>query len=208
MRINPISPIAQVSAVTGSRSPVFYGSGLRAAQPAVPPRRSPNSAGGRAARAHIAPDVQTLRGNIDAMRSVSLPQPLTLAQRWENGREASGQTRGGGAFERCATCAERGDRPAGGTLNMQMPPRNSLDEAPPVVIAHEREHLASMRTRAAREGHRVLGQYTVIHMGVCAECSLAYVTGGEARTVIAPKRNIYAALRAYYSVQNMSGWIY
>ena len=220
MRINPI---ARVNPITGNRlPPVFYSSGLHTVQSLMPTmslRRNPNAMGGGyspVAIAHITPDIQVLRGNIDMIRSFSLPQPLTLAERWENEREArlvsaaaeSEQTQDDEAFERCTTCAERSyvDRSADGTASMQMPTRLSPDEAPAAVIAHEREHLASARVRAEREGHRVLSQHIVIHMDICAECNLAYVSGGEARTIIAPQSNIYTALHAYYSMQNMFDW--
>jgi hypothetical protein len=106
----------------------------------------------------------------------------------------------------CGACATRSyaDQSGDGSVSFQSPTRISPEAAPAAVAAHEGEHLANEQFRAEQNGQRVVTQYKVTHMDICAECGKSYVAGGEANTITAPQREPgQTALRAYETMQSM-----
>jgi hypothetical protein len=200
MRINPIG------------IPPIYNnnSGFNAVRPALPPvLPRQNFAAARdtpSVTVMISPEARALSANTTLLSRFNAEQPP--AQNFINVQEASGASNIA-EFTGCVTCGERRyvDQSADGSVSFQMPTRISPEAAPAFVRAHENEHIANEQDRAEREERTVLNQSVIIHMDICEECGKAYVAGGEARTMTAP-RNEQTALRAYQAMQNLLDFLF
>ena len=87
----------------------------------------------------------------------------------------------------CKTCESRvyvdgSDDPS---VSFQTPTRINPEAALSAVSAHEGEHVANEQIKASREGNRIINQSVSIHTSICSECGRTYVSGGEARTLVA-----------------------
>ena len=80
----------------------------------------------------------------------------------------------------CSTCAARVYVCSDGSVSRPTP-----GQAAAYVAAHERAHLNDHRTEAFLEGDRVVSQSISVFSATCPECGVIYVSGGEARSLIA-----------------------
>jgi len=80
----------------------------------------------------------------------------------------------------CRTCAARVYVCSDGSISRPTP-----GQAASYVAAHERAHLNEHRAEAFVEGDRVVSQQISIFSATCPECGVIYVSGGEARSLIA-----------------------
>jgi len=94
-------------------------------------------------------------------------------------------------IERCETCSSRTyvDKSNDPSASFQTPTHISPGAAAAIVMAHEREHLASDAAKAEREGREIVSQSISLSMAMCPECGIKYVSGGSARTVSAEASN-------------------
>ena len=85
----------------------------------------------------------------------------------------------------CRTCSERRymDDSNDPGVSFQAPTRLSPAQAATAVHAHEMEHFTREAARAQREGREVVQNTIRLFTSVCPECNIAYVSGGETRTV-------------------------
>ena len=89
-----------------------------------------------------------------------------------------------GAME-CRTCDSRryqdiSDDPS---VSFQSPTQIGPGQSASAVAAHEAEHVANERANAERDGHEIISQTVRLKTAICPECKVAYVSGGETRTI-------------------------
>jgi len=87
----------------------------------------------------------------------------------------------------CQTCKNRKyvDQSNDPYASFKMPTNISPEAAFAAVSAHERDHISNTQAEAAKNGSEVVSQSVRIHTSICPECGRVYVSGGEARAVIA-----------------------
>ncbi|MDR0804351.1 MAG: hypothetical protein LBN42_01020 [Oscillospiraceae bacterium] len=100
----------------------------------------------------------------------------------------SGESAKAGTAE-CETCANRQYQDGSDDASVSF--KNAAKIAPEAVAStvrgHEYEHVRHEQQNAKQDDRKILSQTVSIHTAVCPECGKSYVSGGETRTITAPK---------------------
>lgn len=85
----------------------------------------------------------------------------------------------------CQTCKNRKYKDGSDDPGVSFKTAAHLDpeDAPYAIRAHEGEHVAHNKAKAAREDREIVSQTVTYHMDICPECGKAYMSGGTTRTV-------------------------
>ncbi|MCL2165491.1 MAG: hypothetical protein FWH55_14150 [Oscillospiraceae bacterium] len=104
----------------------------------------------------------------------------------------------------CQTCANRRyvDSSDDPSVSFQTPTRLSPREAVSAVPAHEAEHVKNEQAKADSNERVVVSQSVSIQTSICPECGKSYVSGGETRTVTAPRASRASGKQNTQIIQN------
>lgn len=121
--------------------------------------------------------------SIGSPRSVGSNVPAAQAEA-KRGGNVSSASPDYDTYE-CQTCKNRkyqdGSNDPG--VSFKTPTRISPERAPYAIRAHEGEHVAHARARAAKEDEEIVSQSVTYHTDICPECGRVYMSGGTTRTV-------------------------
>ncbi|MGE5458326.1 MAG: hypothetical protein ACM3RX_08215 [Methanococcaceae archaeon] len=88
-------------------------------------------------------------------------------------------------ISQCKTCSQRKYQDKSSDPNVSFQAATHLDptEAAGAVASHENEHVVNEKSKASKEGRRIVAQSVQIFTDLCPECGRRYVSGGKTKTV-------------------------